>query len=108
MRTVTSRAWGRASRSPISAARRARTRRRSTPADFERRILAGSNACAKAGLPQVQDASHYGPEQIAALAKLADSSALPIRIYATVANEAASLAGFFAKGPRIGRGSDFL
>ena len=79
-----------------------------TTADFERRILAASNACAKAGLTEVQDASHYGPEQIAALAKLADSSALPIRIYATVANEAASLAGFFAKGPRIGRGSDFL
>src|SRR5204863_7897366 len=79
-----------------------------TTADFERRILAASHACAKAGLTEVQDASHYGPEQIAALEKLADSSALPIRIYATVANEPASLAGFFATGPRIGRGSGFL
>jgi predicted amidohydrolase YtcJ len=81
---------------------------RSTIADFERRILAASNACAKAGLTEVQDASHYGPDEIAALAKLADSSALPIRVYATVANESPSLDGFFAKGPRIGRGSDFL
>jgi predicted amidohydrolase YtcJ len=79
-----------------------------TTADFKRRILAASKACAKAGLTQVQDASHYGPDEIATLAKLADSSALPIRVYATVANEAASLAGFFAKGLRVGRGRDFL
>ena len=79
-----------------------------TTADFERRILAAGNACAKAGLTEVQDASHYGPEEIAVLARLAGSSALPIRVYATVANDAASLDGFFAKGPRIGRGSDFL
>lgn len=76
--------------------------------DFERRILAATNACAKAGLTEVQDASHYGPSEIAALGKLADSGALPIRIYATVSNEAKDLAGFFAKGPRIGPGSDFL
>ncbi len=76
--------------------------------DFERRILAAANACAKAGLTEVQDASHYSPEEIAALGRLADSGALPIRIYATVSNEAKDLAGFFAKGPRIGRGSDFL
>jgi predicted amidohydrolase YtcJ len=56
----------------------------------------------------VQDASHYGPSEIAALGKLADSGALPIRIYATVSNEAKDLLAFFAKGPRIGRGSDFL
>jgi predicted amidohydrolase YtcJ len=79
-----------------------------TIADFERQILAAGNACAKAGLTEVQDASHYGPEEIAALARLADSRALPIRVYATVANDTASLTGFFAKGPRIGRGSDFL
>lgn len=77
-------------------------------ADFERRILAAANACAKTGLTEVQDASHYGPDEIAALARLADAGALPIRVYATVSNEARDLAGFFARGPRIGRGSDFL
>jgi predicted amidohydrolase YtcJ len=79
-----------------------------TIADFERRILAAAKACAKAGLTEVQDASHYGPEEIAALARLADVGALPIRIYATVSNEAGSLAGFFQRGQRLGRGSDFL
>ena len=79
-----------------------------TAADFERRILAASRACAKAGLTEVQDASHYGPGQIASLAKLADARRLPIRIYATVSSAAGDLAGFFARGPRIGKGSDFL
>ena len=81
---------------------------RASPADFERQILAASKACAKVGLTEVQDASHYGPDEIAALAKLADAGLLPIRIYATVSNDAKDLPGFFAKGPRIGRGSDFL
>ena len=79
-----------------------------SPVDFERRILAAGNACAKSGLTEVQDASHYSPEEIAALGRLADSGVLPIRIYATVSNEAKDLAGLFAKGPRIGRGRDFL
>jgi predicted amidohydrolase YtcJ len=79
-----------------------------TLADFERRILAASEACARVGLTEVQDASHYGPAEIASLAKLADTGELPIRIYATVSNEERDLAGFFAKGPRIGKGSDFL
>jgi len=79
-----------------------------TVADFERRILAAASACAKTGLTEVQDASHYGPSEIAALGNLADTGALPIRVYATVSNEAKDIAGFFAKGPRIGRGSDFL
>jgi len=79
-----------------------------TPEDFERRILAASRACAKVGLTEVQDASHYGPEEIAALGRLADAGKLPIRIYATVSNEAKDLPGFFSKGQRIGNGSDFL
>ena len=49
-----------------------------------------------------------GPSRSRRLAKLADSAALPIRVYATVANEAASLAGFLREGPRIGRGATFL
>ncbi len=81
---------------------------RASLADFERHILAAAEACAKVGLTEVQDASHYGPEEIAALAKLADAGLLPIRVYATVSNEAADLPGFFARGQRIGRGNDFL
>ena len=80
----------------------------SSIADFERRILAATRACAKVGLTEVQDASHYGPAQIAALAKLADAGTLPIRIFATVSNDAKDLPGFFARGQRVGRGSDFL
>jgi predicted amidohydrolase YtcJ len=77
-------------------------------ADFERHVLAAARACAKAGLTEVGDASHYGPAEIAALAELADEGALPIRIYATVSNEEKDLTGFFARGQRLGRGSDFL
>lgn len=78
------------------------------PADFERRVLAASRACAKVGLTEVQDASHYSSAEIAALARLADAGQLPIRVYATVSNEARDLHRFFAKGPRVGKGSDFL
>ncbi len=56
----------------------------------------------------MQDASHYGPAEIAALAKLADAGLLPIRVYATVSNDAKDLPGFFARGQRIGQGNDFL
>ena len=80
----------------------------STPADFERRILAATRACAKRGLTQVQDASRYGPREIAGLERLADSGELPIRVYATVTSDPKALADFFAKGQRIGKGSDFL
>ncbi|HKA37793.1 MAG TPA: amidohydrolase [Thermoanaerobaculia bacterium] len=80
----------------------------STPADFERRILAATRACARRGLTEVQDASRYGREEIAGLARLADAGELPIRVYATVTSDPAALADFFAKGPRIGKGSDFL
>jgi predicted amidohydrolase YtcJ len=81
---------------------------RETPADFERRILAATRACAKRGLTEVQDASRYGPQQIAGLVRLADAGELPIRVYATVTSDPAALADFFAKGTRIGKGSDFL
>src|SRR6266511_5863643 len=75
---------------------------RASLADFERQILAAAKACAKVGLTEVQDASHYGPEEIATLGRLADAGLLPIRIYATVSNEARDLTGFFARGQRIG------
>jgi predicted amidohydrolase YtcJ len=81
---------------------------RASAADFERQILAAAKACAKVGLTEVQDASHYGPEEIATLAKLAEAGLLPIRVYATVSNDSKDLPGFFSRGPRIGRGSDFL
>ncbi len=81
---------------------------RASLADFERQILVAAKACAKVGLTQVQDASHYAPEEIATLGRLADAGLLPIRIYATVSNEARDLTGFFARGQRIGGGSDFL
>src|SRR5262249_54628339 len=76
--------------------------------DFERQIRAASRACAKVGLTEVQDASAYTPDQIAALERLAVRGELPIRIYATVSPEPSALAGSFARGPRIGRGEDFL
>jgi predicted amidohydrolase YtcJ len=79
-----------------------------SPEDFERRIVGAARACAKVGLTEVQDASRYGPKEIAGLVRLADSGQLPIRVYATVSSDASALAGFFANGTRIGKGSDFL
>lgn len=79
-----------------------------SPADFERRILAAARACAKTGLTEVQDASHYGSAEIEILEKLARKGELPIRIYATVSNDAKELPGFFAAGARVGRGGDFV
>jgi predicted amidohydrolase YtcJ len=78
------------------------------PADLERRFLAAARACASVGLTQVQDASGYGRDEVAALERLAARRKLPIRVYATVSPEPGSLAGFFAKGLRIGGGEDFL
>jgi predicted amidohydrolase YtcJ len=79
-----------------------------TAADLERQFLAAAHACAKVGLTQVQDASGYGVDQIAALERLAGRRELPIRVYATVSPEAEPLAAFFAKGIRVGGGDDFL
>ena len=81
---------------------------RESPEEFERRILAATRACARVGLTEVQDASAYGPEQIAVLARLAAAGALPVRVYATVSPEPARLDSAIAKPPRIGGGSDFL
>ncbi|HEY6147442.1 MAG TPA: amidohydrolase, partial [Thermoanaerobaculia bacterium] len=77
-------------------------------ADFERWIVAATGACARLGLTEVQDASGYGPADVASLEKLAAAGALPIRVYATVSPEAGSLEAAFRKGPRVGRGGDFL
>jgi len=77
-------------------------------ADRERWLLIGANACARAGLTGVQDASGYDAEEIAVLEQLAARGALPIRVYATVSPEPGALAGFFARGPRVGGGGDFL
>jgi len=79
-----------------------------TSADFARRLLAGARACARVGLTQVQDASGYGPEDIATLERLAARGDLPIRVYATVSPEPSALEAASAKGVRVGRGDDFL
>ena len=79
-----------------------------TPEDFARRIRAAARACVAVGLTQVQDASGYSPENVAALERLAARHELPLRVYATVSPEPASLDGFFRKGVRVGEGSDFL
>ena len=79
-----------------------------TPADRERWLAAGANACARVGLTEVQDASGYDANGIAALERLAARGALPIRVYATVSPDPAQLPAFLAKGPHIGGGSNFL
>jgi predicted amidohydrolase YtcJ len=79
-----------------------------SPADRERRLLTAALACARVGLTEVQDASHYGPESIAALERLASSGRLPIRVYATVSSEPRELEESFRRGERIGTGSNFL
>lgn len=77
-------------------------------ADEERWLLLGAAACAAAGLTEVQDASGYGAEEIAALERLASRGELPIRVYATVSPQPDALAAFLAKGPRIGSATDLL
>ncbi|HEV8231809.1 MAG TPA: amidohydrolase [Thermoanaerobaculia bacterium] len=79
-----------------------------TPADLERRFVAAMKSCAKVGLTEVQDASGYGPEEIAVLERLAARHDLPIRVYATVSPEPEPLATFFAKGILVDRGGGFL
>jgi hypothetical protein len=79
-----------------------------TAADLERQLLAGAAACAALGLTEIQDASGYGPETIAVLERLAARGALPIRVYATVSPAKGVLEESFAKGTRVGGGSDFL
>ena len=79
-----------------------------SPADADRRFAAAGRACVRVGLTEVQDASGYSVEQIAALERLAADDALPLRVYATVSPEPAALAAFFARGVRIGGGSRLL
>jgi predicted amidohydrolase YtcJ len=79
-----------------------------TPEDFARQIRAAARACVAVGLTQVQDASGYSPENVAVLEHMAARHELPLRIYATVSPEPASLDAFFRKGVRVGGGSDFL
>ncbi len=77
-------------------------------ADRERWLAAGAAACARAGLTEIQDASAYDAEGIAALERLAARDALPIRVYATVSSDPATREAFFARGIRVGSGRDFL
>ncbi len=77
-------------------------------ADLDRWLLAGAQACAAAGLTEIQDASGYDAAAIASLERLAASGRLPIRVYATVSPEPDALPAFLARGPRIGGGPDFL
>lgn len=79
-----------------------------SPADAARRFAAAGQACVRVGLTQVQDASGYSAEEIAALERLAADRALPLRVYATVSPEPTALAAFFAKGVRVGGGSELL
>jgi predicted amidohydrolase YtcJ len=77
-------------------------------ADRERWFLAGAALCASAGLTEIQDASGYGAESIAALERLAERGALPIRVYATVSPDPRALPGFLARGTRVRGPGDFL
>ncbi len=77
-------------------------------ADRERWLLAGAAACARAGLTEIQDASGYDAESIAALERLAARGALPLRVYATVSPEPEALSAFLARGARVNGAADFL
>ncbi len=79
-----------------------------TAALRERWLTEAAAACARAGLTEVQDASAYGADGMAALERLAAAGAIPIRVYATVSPEPESLSAWFARGPRAGGGADFL
>ena len=79
-----------------------------TDADLERWLAEGAAACARAGLTEVQDASGYAPNEIAALERLAARGALRIRVYATVSPSPDTLPGSLSRGRRVGGGDDFL
>jgi hypothetical protein len=79
-----------------------------TDADVERWLAEGAAACARAGLTEVQDASGYAPNEIAALERLAARGALPIRVYATVSPSPDTLPKSLSRGRRVGGGDDFL
>jgi hypothetical protein len=79
-----------------------------TAADLERWLTEGAEACARAGLTEVQDASGYEPASVAALERLAARGALPIRLYATVSPSPDTLPKSLAGGRKGGRPGDFL
>ncbi len=79
-----------------------------TPADLDRWLSAGAEACARVGLTEIQDASGYDAAAIASLERLASSGRLPIRVYATVSPEPDALPKFLARGTHLGGGADFL
>ena len=56
----------------------------STPGEIERDYVAALEACARAGLTGVGDASGSNAEEIGILSSLARDRKLPIRVYATV------------------------
>jgi predicted amidohydrolase YtcJ len=72
------------------------------PEDIRRDYLAAFEACARAGLTGVGDASGSTPEEISLLTSLAAEGKMPIRVYATVGPK--GLEEAIAKGPmRSGR-----
>ncbi|HSB63455.1 MAG TPA: amidohydrolase [Thermoanaerobaculia bacterium] len=67
------------------------------PDEIRKDILAGLEACARAGLTGVGEASGSSLEDLAILEKLAKEGKLPIRVYATVGPKA--LEAVRARGP---------
>jgi predicted amidohydrolase YtcJ len=67
------------------------------PDEIRKDILAGLEACARAGLTGVGEASGSSLEDLAILEKLAKEEKLPIRVYATVG--ATALDAMLARGP---------
>jgi predicted amidohydrolase YtcJ len=67
------------------------------PDEIRKDILAGLEACARAGLTGVGEASGSSLEDLAILEKLAKEAKLPIRVYATVGPKA--LDAMLARGP---------
>ena len=85
-----------------------RARPAASAADTERWLLAAMRACARVGLTEVQDASGYGPRELAVLERLALRGELPIRVYATVSPEPKLFQESIRRGARIGSGADLL
>jgi predicted amidohydrolase YtcJ len=85
-----------------------RVQPKASVSDRDRWLRLATAACARSGLTEVGDASAYDADDVGSLEKLAGAGALPIRVYATVSSQAASLNAFFAKGPRLGGDADFL
>jgi len=67
------------------------------PDEARKDFVAGLEACAKAGLTGVGEASGSSPEELAILEKLAKEAKLPIRVYATI--DPKDLDAALARGP---------